>query len=277
MLTGAGTIHRRDPRRERLQSQSRKEVEFRREVGAGQRCNSLWQTSRRGNVSTQPKTAPSRPIRVVVAEDSYVVREFLTTMLESAPEVELLAVCSNREELDAAIAAEDPDVLITDIRMPPSGRDEGISVATALRESHPNVGVVVLSQYAEPEYALALLGAGTGRRAYLLKEADSQPGAAARRDRGSRSWWIGGGPKDRRCADRGAETSAPFGARRPHPSRAGAARRNRRGKEQRGNRRDAVPDQARRREARQLDLLEARTTRGPGRQPARESDADLPV
>ena len=170
VLTGAGTIHRRDPRRERLQSQSRKEVEFQRKVGAGQRCNSLWQTSRRGNVSTQPKTAPPRPIRVVVAEDSYVVREFLTTMLESAPEVDLLAVCSNREELDAAIAAEDPDVLITDIRMPPSGRDEGISVATALRESHPNVGVVVLSQYAEPEYALALLGAGTGRRAYLLKE-----------------------------------------------------------------------------------------------------------
>lgn len=98
------------------------------------------------------------------------VREFLTTTLESAPEVDLVAVCSNRDELEVAIASEEPDVVITDIRMPPSGRAEGIFVATSLRESRPNVGVVVLSQYAEPEYALALLGSGSGRRAYLLKE-----------------------------------------------------------------------------------------------------------
>jgi DNA-binding NarL/FixJ family response regulator len=99
-----------------------------------------------------------------------VVREFLTATLESAPEVDLVAVCSNRDELEVAIVSEEPDVVITDIRMPPSGRAEGISVAISLRESRPNVGVVVLSQYAEPEYALALLGSGSGRRAYLLKE-----------------------------------------------------------------------------------------------------------
>jgi DNA-binding NarL/FixJ family response regulator len=122
------------------------------------------------SVSAQPKESPSSPIRVVAAEDSYVVREFLTSMLESAPEVELVAVCSDRQELDAAIASENPDVLVTDIRMPPSGTEEGISVATRLRESDPHIGVVVLSQYAEPEYALALLGSGSGRRAYLLKE-----------------------------------------------------------------------------------------------------------
>jgi DNA-binding NarL/FixJ family response regulator len=113
---------------------------------------------------------PARPIRVIAAEDSYVVREFLSSTLESAPEVELVAVCSNRNELDVALAAERPDVLVTDIRMPPSGREEGIRVAARLRESDPEVGVVVLSQYAEPEYAVALLEAGSGRRAYLLKE-----------------------------------------------------------------------------------------------------------
>ncbi len=110
------------------------------------------------------------PIRVVVAEDSYVVREFLTSILESAPEVDLLAVCSNRGELDSAIASRRPDVLVTDIRMPPSGEAEGIQVAARLRETDPEMGVVVLSQYAEPDYALAVLESGSGRRAYLLKE-----------------------------------------------------------------------------------------------------------
>jgi DNA-binding NarL/FixJ family response regulator len=113
---------------------------------------------------------PDRRIRVIAAEDSYVVREFLTSTLESAPEVELVAVCSNRNELDAAIQSERPDVLITDIRMPPSGGAEGIAVAARLRESDPRVGVVILSQYAEPDYAVALLESGSGRRAYLLKE-----------------------------------------------------------------------------------------------------------
>ncbi|MFZ0092014.1 MAG: response regulator transcription factor [Solirubrobacteraceae bacterium] len=110
------------------------------------------------------------PIRVVAAEDSYVVREFLTNALASAPEVELLAVCSDRRELDDALAAHHPDVLITDIRMPPSGAEEGIRVARRLRESDPEIGVVVLSQYADPAYAVALLESGSGRRAYLLKE-----------------------------------------------------------------------------------------------------------
>jgi DNA-binding NarL/FixJ family response regulator len=113
---------------------------------------------------------PHDPIRVVVAEDSYVIREFLATTLGSAPEVELVAVCCNGKELDAAIASEHPNVVITDIRMPPSGADEGIRAAQRLRDTEPEVGVVVLSQYAEPAYALALLDGGSGRRAYLLKE-----------------------------------------------------------------------------------------------------------
>lgn len=110
------------------------------------------------------------PIRVAIAEDSYVIREFLTTTLSSTPEVDLVAVCTNGKELATAIDTWDPDVVLTDIRMPPSGAEEGVRIAARLRESHPRIGVVVLSQYAEPAYAIGLLRDGTGGRAYLLKE-----------------------------------------------------------------------------------------------------------
>jgi DNA-binding NarL/FixJ family response regulator len=116
------------------------------------------------------KDASQVPIRVIAADDSYVVREFLTTTLQATPEVELVAVCSNGNELEDALESHPLDVLVTDIRMPPSGGEEGIRLATRLRESDPQVGVVVLSQYAEPAYAIALLESGSGRRAYLLKE-----------------------------------------------------------------------------------------------------------
>ena len=111
-----------------------------------------------------------RPIRVVIAEDSYVIREVLTTTLSAAPQLELVAICTNGKELQTAIDTWDPDVVLTDIRMPPSRTDEGTRIAAKLRETHPNVGVVVLSQYAEPAYALSLLEHGSGGRAYLLKE-----------------------------------------------------------------------------------------------------------
>ena len=110
------------------------------------------------------------PIRVVAADDSYMIREFLDTILGSAPEIDLLAICSNAKELMAAIEAESPDVVLTDIRMPPFGAGEGIRVAARLRETTPEIGVVVLSAYAEPAYAHDLFETGTGRRAYLLKE-----------------------------------------------------------------------------------------------------------
>ena len=113
---------------------------------------------------------PQRQVRVVVAEDSYVIREFLAATLSSTPEVELSAVCSNGKELERAIELWDPDVVMTDIRMPPSGADEGVRIAERLRETRPQLGVVVLSQYAEPAYALRLLEHGTAGRAYLLKE-----------------------------------------------------------------------------------------------------------
>ncbi|MGZ6639210.1 MAG: response regulator transcription factor [Solirubrobacteraceae bacterium] len=110
------------------------------------------------------------PIRVVVAENSYLIREGLTSMLGAAPEVDLAAVCSSRSELQAAVAAENPDVVLTDIRMSPSGTDEGIRIATRLRETNPETGVVVLTQYAEPSHALGLFEMGAARRAYLLKD-----------------------------------------------------------------------------------------------------------
>jgi len=109
-------------------------------------------------------------IRVVLAEDNLLVREGLQRLLETRGEVEVVAACQDLESLLVAVDAESPDVVVTDIRMPPSGRDEGVQAAERLRETHPQVGVVVLSQFAEPEYALALLAGGSARRGYLLKE-----------------------------------------------------------------------------------------------------------
>src|SRR5215212_6646749 len=109
-------------------------------------------------------------IRVVVAEDSYLVREAVTRVLEDAPDIELVGMAADAATLVASINEKDPEVVITDIRMPPTGSDEGIAVAANLRETHPEIGVVVLSQYAEPEFVLRLLDDGSDGRAYLLKE-----------------------------------------------------------------------------------------------------------
>ena len=110
------------------------------------------------------------PIRLVLAEDHYLVREGIQRVLESRPEFEVAAVCGDLESLLAAVEAEQPDVVVTDIRMPPTDTDEGIQAAERLRVTNPEVGVVVLSQHASPSYVLALLEGGSARRAYLLKE-----------------------------------------------------------------------------------------------------------
>jgi DNA-binding NarL/FixJ family response regulator len=109
-------------------------------------------------------------IRVVVAEDAYLVREAVTRLLSETPDMETVAAVADRATLMAAVEAERPDVVVTDIRMPPTDTDEGIIAATALRATHPGTGVVVLSQYAEPAYVLKLLEDGTDGRAYLLKD-----------------------------------------------------------------------------------------------------------
>jgi DNA-binding NarL/FixJ family response regulator len=110
------------------------------------------------------------PIRLVLAEDHYLVREGIRRLLEAQADLEVVAACGDLDSLLAAVEAEGPDVVVTDIRMPPDGTDEGIQAALRLRETRPELGVVVLSTYAEPSYALALLESGTAGRAYLLKE-----------------------------------------------------------------------------------------------------------
>ena len=110
------------------------------------------------------------PIKVVLAEDSYLVREGVRRLLESEPDIDLVGVCEDYDSLLEAIAGAEPDVLLTDIRMPPTGTDEGVRAAERLRQLRPKAGVVLLSQYADPAYALAFLEGGTEGRAYLLKE-----------------------------------------------------------------------------------------------------------
>jgi len=115
-------------------------------------------------------------IRVILAEDNYLVREGVRQLIESVADLELVAVCSDLPSLVARVDELSPDVVLTDIRMPPTGTDEGIRAAEEFRLSHPRLGVVVLSQYAESEYALALLAKGAAGRAYLLKERVSDVG-----------------------------------------------------------------------------------------------------
>ena len=110
------------------------------------------------------------PIRLILAEDHYLVREGVRRLIETEPELELVAVCGDLSSLLAAIDDHRPDVVLTDIRMPPTGTDEGLQAADRLREVNPKAGVVVLSQYADPQYALAFLEHGSRGRAYLLKE-----------------------------------------------------------------------------------------------------------
>jgi DNA-binding NarL/FixJ family response regulator len=115
------------------------------------------------------------PIRLVLAEDHYLVREGVRRLLEAQPGFEVAAVCGDLDSLLAAVDREGPDVVVTDVRMPPDHSDEGIQAARRLRETKPGMGVVVLSQYANPSYALALLDTGSAGRAYILKERVHDP------------------------------------------------------------------------------------------------------
>jgi DNA-binding NarL/FixJ family response regulator len=116
--------------------------------------------------------APSDAVTtsVVVADDSYLVREAVVRLLEAEDDLSVAGVAGSFDELVALVDELAPDVVVTDIRMPPTGTDEGIRAAARFRQSHPKTGVVVLSQFAAPSYALALLEAGSDGRAYLLKD-----------------------------------------------------------------------------------------------------------
>lgn len=109
-------------------------------------------------------------IRVALAEDHALVRDGLTKLVQAEADLDVVGVAADLPELMALVEAHNPDVVVTDIRMPPTRVDEGIQAAAWLRATRPQTGVVVLSQYATPAYALALLGDGSAGRGYLLKE-----------------------------------------------------------------------------------------------------------
>jgi DNA-binding NarL/FixJ family response regulator len=113
-------------------------------------------------------------VRVVVAEDNYLLRTGLQQLLELDDDVAVVASCGSYDELLAAVDRDRPDVVLTDIRMPPTHVDEGIRAALEIRRRHPATGVVVLSEYASPAYALALLGAASTGLGYLLKQRVSE-------------------------------------------------------------------------------------------------------
>ena len=115
-------------------------------------------------------------IRIAVADDSLLVREGVRALLTDQPDLDVVALAANRDELRALIEATHPDVVVTDICMPPTNTDEGVQVALELRRRRPETGVVVLSQYDDPAHATALLQDGVARRGYLLKERVAQPG-----------------------------------------------------------------------------------------------------
>jgi len=109
-------------------------------------------------------------VRVALADDSFLAREALAGMLAEMPDVELVAACCDADELRAAFDEARPDIVLTEIPMPPSMTDEGIRLAAELRDSHPETAVIALSDACDPAYALALLESGADRRAYLLKD-----------------------------------------------------------------------------------------------------------
>jgi DNA-binding NarL/FixJ family response regulator len=115
-------------------------------------------------------------ISVTLADDDLFVREGLVALLDDAPGIDVRDVCVDLDDLLVSVEANPPDVVLTDIRMPPTLGDEGIQAARRLRDTHPDVGVIVLSQYDDPAYALALLADGSERRGYLLKQRVSEPG-----------------------------------------------------------------------------------------------------
>ena len=139
----------------------------------------------------------------MLADDNYLVREGIRRLLERQPELQIVATCEDFDSLLACVETERPDVVLTDIRMPPTGLDEGIRAAETLRETHPDTGVVVLSQYAEPRFALTLFHDGSeGRRAYLLKERVEDVEQLMAAIRAVAAGGIGDRPQDRRGARR---------------------------------------------------------------------------
>jgi DNA-binding NarL/FixJ family response regulator len=113
-------------------------------------------------------------LRVIFADDNFLVREGVSALLGEAAEIELIATVADPDALLRAVAAHRPDAVLTDIRMPPTFTTEGIDAAKRIRADHPSTGVVVLSQYVEAEYAFDLLSEGVAGLGYLLKDRVSE-------------------------------------------------------------------------------------------------------
>ena len=223
--------------------------------------------------------APALPIRVVFAEDNYLVREGVVRLLGGVEDVELVAVCEDAVSLRAAIDETEPDVIVTDIRMPPSGTDEGIRIADEVRDSHPEIGVVVLSQFLELLYALALLERGAAGRAYLLKgSVAARPPSARQRDPGGRRRRLGRRRQGRRDARRGAVALRGVAARRAHaPAKRSDARGDGARKVECRDRASARDHGALGGEGDPFDLPEARAYVAVRHQPTRQARACVPV
>ena len=111
-----------------------------------------------------------RRIRVVVGDDSFLIREAIVQFISGSPSLELVALCADGDEVRDAVERLRPDVVVTDMQMPPSGNDEGIRISELVRAEHPATGVVILAQNDDPSYGRALVTHGAEGRAYLLKD-----------------------------------------------------------------------------------------------------------
>ena len=120
--------------------------------------------------SSDNVTFSAPPISVAIADDSYLIREGLSQVLAQSPRVRVVGLYADPTALLAAVEANPPQVVMTDIRMPPTQTDEGMRVAEHLRQSHPDIGVIVLSQHGSSQYATELLEKGASGRGYLLKD-----------------------------------------------------------------------------------------------------------
>ena len=147
-------------------------------------------------------------VRVALAEDNVLLREGMSRLVAANNDFELVGVASDLPQLLALVAEQAPDVVVTDIRMPPTGTDEGIKAAGWVREHYPQTGVVVLSQYVAPKYAVALLEHGSAGRAYLLKERVASVDELARAIRDGRCRRVGDRPHGGRRAGQGARCRA---------------------------------------------------------------------
>ena len=201
------------------------------------------------------------PIRVALGDDNLLVREGLRQLLDSDPDIEVVATVGDLASLEQVCDRERPDVVVTDIRMPPTQTDEGIRLAADCASRHPGIGVVVLSQFSEPDYALALLERGSDRRAYLLKDRLHD-----RADLTAAVFAVAGGGSlvDPKVVEALVPARTP--ADRSPPGPAHAREREMLGEMAQGQEQQAIAEalfleRARRREAHQRDLHEARPVR----------------